>query len=83
VERPRAPCANWGGSRLGVLELTALPSIDEEVWVPMVQETDALLVWGGDVLYLCNGMRPSGLAELLPSAAANSRPLIAVSVPGP
>jgi hypothetical protein len=34
---------------LGVLELTALPSIKKEHWVPMVQEADALLVWGGDV----------------------------------
>jgi dipeptidase E len=50
-----------------VLELTALPSIDEERWVPMVQETDALLVGGGDALYLCHWMRQSGLAELLPS----------------
>jgi Peptidase family S51 len=33
----------------------------------MVRETDALLVWGGDVLYLCYWMRQSGLADLLPS----------------
>jgi len=52
---------------MGVLELTALPSIDEELWVPMVQETDALLVGGGDPLYLCYWMRQSGLAALLPS----------------
>ena len=52
---------------LGVLELTALPSIKEERWVPMVQETDALLVGGGDPLYLCYWMRQSGLADLLPS----------------
>ena len=50
-----------------MLELTALPSIDEEHWVPMVQETDALLVGGGDPLYLCYWMRQSGLADLLPS----------------
>jgi dipeptidase E len=50
-----------------VLELTALPSIDKEHWVPMVQETDALLVGGGDSLYLCYWMRQSGLADLLPS----------------
>jgi len=59
-------CAR-GWKSLGVLELTALPSIDEEVWVPMVQETDALLVWGGDVLFLGYWMRQSGLADLLPS----------------
>jgi dipeptidase E len=52
---------------LGVLELTALPSIKEEHWVPMVQETDALLVGGGDPLYLCRWMRESGLVDLLPS----------------
>jgi dipeptidase E len=50
-----------------VLELTALPSIKEQHWVPMVQETDALLVGGGDPLYLCYWMRQSGLADLLPS----------------
>ena len=61
------PLSGLGWKSLGVLELTALPSIDDEAWIPMVQETDALLVWGGDVLYLCHWMRQSGLAELLPS----------------
>ncbi len=56
-----------GWKSLGVLELTALPSIDDEAWIPMIQETDALLVWGGDPLYLSHWMRQSGLADLLPS----------------
>ena len=56
-----------GWKSLGVLELTALPSIDKERWVPWVQETDVLLVNGGDALYLCHWMRQSGLADLLPS----------------
>jgi dipeptidase E len=56
-----------GWKSLGVLELTALPSIDEESWIPVVRETDALLVWGGHVMYLCYWMRQSGLADLLPS----------------
>jgi dipeptidase E len=60
------PLCGLGWKSLGVLELTALPSIDDEAWIPMVQETDALLVWGGDVLYLCHWMRQSGLADLLP-----------------
>jgi dipeptidase E len=59
-----------GWKSLGVLELTALPSINEELWVPMVQETDVLLVNGGDPLYLCYWMRQSGLADLLPSLRA-------------
>jgi dipeptidase E len=56
-----------GWKSVGVLELTALPSIDEERWVPLVRETDVLLVAGGDALYLCHWMRESGLADLLPS----------------
>ena len=59
-----------GWKSLGVLELTALPSIDEEQWVPLVQQTDVLLVNGGDPLYLCYWMRQSGLADLLPSLRA-------------
>src|SRR5512142_3301763 len=61
------PMCELGWKSVGVLELTALPSIDEETWVPMVKETDVLLVNGGDPLYLCYWMRQSGLAGLLPS----------------
>jgi dipeptidase E len=56
-----------GWKSLGVLELTALPSIDKEKWVPWVSETDVLLVNGGDALYLCYWMRQTGLADMLPS----------------
>jgi dipeptidase E len=63
----RTPMCELGWKSLGVLELTALPSIDEELWVPMVRETDVLLVGGGDTLYLCYWMRQFGLADLLPS----------------
>ena len=56
-----------GWKSVGVLELTALPSIDQERWAPLVQETDVLLVAGGDALYLCHWMRQSGLADLLPA----------------
>jgi dipeptidase E len=61
------PMCELGWKSLGVLELTALPSIREEHWIPEVQQTDALLVWGGSPLYLCYWMRQSGLADLLPS----------------
>jgi len=64
---PRTPMCELGWKSLGVLELTALPSIEKEQWVPMVQETNVLLVNGGDALYLCYWMRQSGLADLLPS----------------
>ena len=64
--RAASPLCELGWKSLGVLELTALPSIDEELWVPVVRETDVLLVNGGDPLYLCYWMRQSGLADLLP-----------------
>jgi dipeptidase E len=59
------PMCDLGWKSVGVLELTALPTIDEERWVPWVRETDVLLVNGGDALYLCHWMRQSGLADLL------------------
>ena len=61
------PMCELGWKSLGVLELTALPSIAEEHWVPLLRETDVLLVSGGDALYLCHWMRESGLADLMPS----------------
>jgi dipeptidase E len=61
------PMAELGWKSLGVLELTALPSIGEARWVPWVRQADVLLVEGGDALYLCHWMRQSGLAALLPS----------------
>jgi dipeptidase E len=56
-----------GWKSMGVLELTALPSIGVERWVPWVREADVLLVNGGDALYLSYWMHQSGLADLLPS----------------
>jgi len=61
------PLVELGWKSVGMLELTALPSIDRENWIPLVRETDALLVCGGDVLYLHHWMRESGLADLFPS----------------
>ena len=61
------PMVDLGWGSVGVLELTALPSIGEERWVPLVREADVLLAAGGDALYLCYWMRQSGLADLLPS----------------
>ncbi|MBD3782875.1 MAG: Type 1 glutamine amidotransferase-like domain-containing protein [Micrococcales bacterium] len=63
----------WGGltslgwRSLGVLELTTLPTIGREHWVPWVREADVLLAAGGETTYLCHWMRESGLADLIPS----------------
>jgi dipeptidase E len=64
---PGTPMCELGWKSVGVLELSALPSVGEEQWVPLVEETDVLLVGGGDALFLAHWMRESGLAELLPS----------------
>jgi dipeptidase E len=62
-----SPMTELGWKSVGVLELTALPSIDRERWVAWVREADVLLVNGGDTVYLCRWMRESGLADLLPT----------------
>ncbi len=69
-QESETPMTELGWKSVGVLELTALPSIDQERWASWVRETDVLLVNGGDPLYLCYWMRQSGLADLLPSLRA-------------
>jgi dipeptidase E len=61
------PFCDLGWKSLGLLELTALPSMKPEIWMPKLRETDVLLVGGGDCRYLTYWMQQSGLAELLPS----------------
>lgn len=56
-----------GWKSVGVLELTALPTVGAERWMPWVREADVLLVDGGEAVYLAHWMRESGLADLLPS----------------
>lgn len=62
-----ASMCDLGWRSVGLLELTALPTMAEERWVPWVREADVLLVDGGDATYLCHWMRQSGLADLIPS----------------
>jgi dipeptidase E len=62
-----SPLCELGWKSMGILELTALPSIGEAAWVPTVREADALLVGGGDPLFLASWMRRSGLTGLLPT----------------
>jgi dipeptidase E len=65
--RSPLPMIDLGWKSVGVLELTALPSIDDERWMPLVREADVLLVGGGDATYLAHWMRQSGMTGLLPS----------------
>jgi dipeptidase E len=55
-----------GWKSMGVLELTALPTMDKDRWAPWVREADVLLVDGGEATYLAHWMRETGLADLLP-----------------
>jgi dipeptidase E len=66
-EEPQTPMAELGWKSVGILELTALPSIERSVWLPWLQEADVLLVNGGDTIYLDRWLRESGVAALLPS----------------
>ena len=66
-QEPSCPMCELGWKSVGVLELTALPSIDEEHWVPKVRQTDVLLVSGGDAVYLAHWMRQSGFVDLMGS----------------
>ncbi|MGA2551383.1 MAG: Type 1 glutamine amidotransferase-like domain-containing protein [Burkholderiaceae bacterium] len=70
--KAESPLCGLGWKSLGLLELTALPSINRGAWVPSVEAADALLVWGGDVLYLSYWMRQSGLTDLLLSLRRES-----------
>jgi dipeptidase E len=67
---PRCPMTELGWRSVGVLELTALPSLARELWVPWVEAADVLLVNGGDATFIGHWMKESGLDELLPSLAA-------------
>ena len=64
------PMVELGWKSMGVLELTALPSIQQEYWMDLVKQTDVFLVNGGDALYLAYWMRQSGFADLLPTLDA-------------
>jgi dipeptidase E len=65
--RPRGGMTALDWKSLGLLELSALPTIGAERWEPWIREADALLVDGGDATYLYHWLRESGLADLLPS----------------
>lgn len=61
------PMNNLGWKSVGLLELTALPSMGNERWKTWVSDADVLLVDGGDACYLSYWMNQSGLAALLPT----------------
>jgi len=63
------PMSELGWKSLAVLELSALPTLPRDYWVPAVESTDILLVNGGDAVYLNYWVRESGLVDLIPTLA--------------
>lgn len=61
------PFTQLGWKSLGLLELSILPGVEKEVWLQAIRETDALLFWGGDPIFLAYWLEASGLAKELPS----------------
>lgn len=61
------PFCDLGWKSLGLLELSAMPTMKKDVWMPMLENADVILVGGGDCQYLTYWMQHSGLASLLPS----------------
>jgi dipeptidase E len=62
--------AALGWKTVGVLELTTLPSLSHDRWVPWVEAADVLLVDGGDAIFLRHWMKESGLVHMLPTLDA-------------
>lgn len=56
-----------GWQDLGTVELTALPTLEQQHWLPTLEAADAILVAGGNNGYLSYWFHHSGLAERLPA----------------
>jgi dipeptidase E len=70
---------NLGWKKFGVLELTALPSLNKDVWLPEIEEADALIVGAGNGFYLSFWMQKSGLFDILPGLLEKGKTYVGVS----
>jgi dipeptidase E len=59
------PMTTLGWKSLGIVELTAIPSLSLAHWLSVVEEADAILVPGGNPYYLSYWMHESGFDEVL------------------
>jgi dipeptidase E len=75
VEGPAA----LGWQAFGLLELTALPSLPQEVWLPQLEATDAIIVGGGNKFYLSYWMEKSGLFDRLPQLIERGKVYVGIS----
>lgn len=51
----------------GILELTALPDLPPDLWMPALRSADVIMVGGGNTPYLSHWFRRSGFSEVLTS----------------
>lgn len=51
----------------GILELTALPDLPPDLWMPALRSADVIMVGGGNTPYLSHWFQRSGFSEALPS----------------
>jgi dipeptidase E len=72
---PGGPVFGWqqlkgfgemGWEEFGVLELTALPTVPEEYWLPAVEAADVIVIGGGNGGYLSHWLQESGFGGRLP-----------------
>ncbi|MFN8528685.1 MAG: Type 1 glutamine amidotransferase-like domain-containing protein [Anaerolineae bacterium] len=68
-----------GWKTLGVLELSALPSLPKALWLPQLERADALIVGGGNKFYLSYWMEQSGLFDLLPDLLKQGKTYVGIS----
>lgn len=64
--------AEFGWRSIGQLELTALPNLPEQLWLPELEAAHAILVAGGNTGYLSYWFRESGFAGVLPRLLENA-----------
>jgi dipeptidase E len=64
---------------LGVLELTALPTLPESLWRPQIEAVDVLIVGGGNKFYLSRWMEQSGLFDMLPGLLEQGKVYVGAS----
>jgi dipeptidase E len=70
---------NLGWKKFGILELTALPSLNKDIWLPEIEEADALIVGGGNFFYLSFWMQKSGLFDILPELLEKGKTYVGIS----
>lgn len=71
--------SDLGWKDFGLLELTALPDIPRDAWLPQLEEADALIVGGGNKFYLSHWMQKSGLFDLLPQLLERGKVYVGAS----